>query len=232
MAGVITLHHPSGQVFGFDAGTLCLELVCTTGGEGFRARFEVLHSPADIATWAALSRLDLAGHGVDPAEVDTRPEHLADLKRLREAIWSIAFGVATTGTDGSPGGSPSPGGRVTGEGTAASGGRLGAFGAELAVVNELAAGRGLVPRLDPATGAAGWQRPVDAGQFVTEIARDAVRTFGTTAIDRVRRCAGDNCALLYLDTSRPGQRRWCSMQRCGNRHKVAGHRRRQQTATP
>ncbi|WP_326556512.1 CGNR zinc finger domain-containing protein [Micromonospora sp. NBC_01796] len=223
MAGVITLHHPDGQVFDFDAGTLCLELVCTTGGEGFRARFEVLHSPADIVTWAALSRLDLAAHGVDPAEVDAGPEDLADLRRLREAIWSVAFTVATTGADGSPGEGS------TGDAPAVGGGR---FGAELAVINELAGGRGLVPRWDPVTGAAGWQRPVTAGQFVTEIARDAVRIFGTAAIDRVRRCAGDNCALLYLDTSRPGRRRWCSMQRCGNRHKVAGHRRRQQTVIP
>ncbi|MDI5982688.1 CGNR zinc finger domain-containing protein, partial [Amycolatopsis magusensis] len=30
-----------------------------------------------------------------------------------------------------------------------------------------------------------------------------------------------------LDTSRPGNRRWCSMQRCGNRNKVKAYRERQ-----
>jgi len=39
-------------------------------------------------------------------------------------------------------------------------------------------------------------------------------------------CGADNCALIYLDTSRPGNRRWCSMERCGNRAKVRGHRSR------
>ena len=90
MTGVLTLAHPDGQVFGFDAGALCLELASATGGEGFRARFELLHTPADIAAWAALSRLDLIGHGVNPAEVSARPADLTDLRRLREAIWSVA----------------------------------------------------------------------------------------------------------------------------------------------
>jgi predicted RNA-binding Zn ribbon-like protein len=38
-------------------------------------------------------------------------------------------------------------------------------------------------------------------------------------------CAADNCYLIYLDTFRPGNRRRCSMDRCGNRAKVRDHRR-------
>jgi hypothetical protein len=37
---------------------------------------------------------------------------------------------------------------------------------------------------------------------------------------------GSRCSLLFVDTSRSGRRRWCSMERCGNRAKVAAHRRR------
>jgi hypothetical protein len=33
--------------------------------------------------------------------------------------------------------------------------------------------------------------------------------------------------VLYLDTTRSGTRRWCSMRRCGNRAKVRAHRARQ-----
>ena len=36
---------------------------------------------------------------------------------------------------------------------------------------------------------------------------------------RIRRCQGVNCAIPFVDTSRPGTRRWCSMDRCGNREK-------------
>jgi predicted RNA-binding Zn ribbon-like protein len=46
--------------------------------------------------------------------------------------------------------------------------------------------------------------------------------------DRVRRCAGNDCLLTFVDTSRPGRRRWCSMERCGNRAKVRAFRNRQQ----
>lgn len=40
----------------------------------------------------------------------------------------------------------------------------------------------------------------------------------------VRRCANhDTCVLMFLDTSRSHTRRWCSMNLCGNRSKVAAH---------
>jgi predicted RNA-binding Zn ribbon-like protein len=43
---------------------------------------------------------------------------------------------------------------------------------------------------------------------------------------RVRCCDAPACSLWFLDTSRNGRRRWCSMARCGNRAKVAAHYRR------
>ena len=48
---------------------------------------------------------------------------------------------------------------------------------------------------------------------------------------RVRRCAGPECGLWFYDTSRNGSRRWCSMDRCGNRAKVAAHYRRKKAAS-
>jgi len=43
----------------------------------------------------------------------------------------------------------------------------------------------------------------------------------------LRRCANhDTCVLVFLDTSRSRTRRWCSMELCGNRSKVAAHARR------
>lgn len=41
--------------------------------------------------------------------------------------------------------------------------------------------------------------------------------------DRIRRCANPVCSLYFLDTSRNGARRWCSMRGCGNRMKAARH---------
>jgi predicted RNA-binding Zn ribbon-like protein len=42
-------------------------------------------------------------------------------------------------------------------------------------------------------------------------------------LDRVRRCANPECGWLFLDDSRAGKRRWCSMQACGNRAKARRH---------
>jgi predicted RNA-binding Zn ribbon-like protein len=41
--------------------------------------------------------------------------------------------------------------------------------------------------------------------------------------DRIRRCAHPDCVLWFLDTSRNGTRRWCSMATCGNRLKARRH---------
>jgi predicted RNA-binding Zn ribbon-like protein len=40
---------------------------------------------------------------------------------------------------------------------------------------------------------------------------------------RVRECANNRCLWLFLDDSKNGSRRWCSMQSCGNRAKARRH---------
>jgi predicted RNA-binding Zn ribbon-like protein len=59
-----------------------------------------------------------------------------------------------------------------------------------------------------------------------EVARDVVA--GVHA-GRLRECAARDCAFLFVDTSRAGQRRWCAMNRCGNREHQRDHRVRQLT---
>jgi predicted RNA-binding Zn ribbon-like protein len=41
---------------------------------------------------------------------------------------------------------------------------------------------------------------------------------------RVRECASDTCAWLFLDRSKNASRRWCDMAVCGNRAKARRHR--------
>lgn len=63
--------------------------------------------------------------------------------------------------------------------------------------------------------------------LLAAIARDAVELLGSPLAARLRACAGDTCAILFLDQSRAGERRWCSMTACGNRAKVLEFRRRE-----
>jgi predicted RNA-binding Zn ribbon-like protein len=48
---------------------------------------------------------------------------------------------------------------------------------------------------------------------------------------RVRVCAAPGCGALYVDTSRNGSRRWCSMERCGARAKASAYYRRHRRGT-
>ncbi len=64
----------------------------------------------------------------------------------------------------------------------------------------------------------------DVGALLGHIARSGIALLGGDRAGRIRQCEGDVCALLFIDTSRAGRRRWCSMAGCGNRAKVAEFR--------
>jgi predicted RNA-binding Zn ribbon-like protein len=70
------------------------------------------------------------------------------------------------------------------------------------------------------------------GTLLATLAREAVRLFGREAAQLIRQCEAPTCTLCFLDTSRRGDRRWCSMLACGNRAKVAEFRRRRATDGP
>jgi predicted RNA-binding Zn ribbon-like protein len=59
-----------------------------------------------------------------------------------------------------------------------------------------------------------------------DAARDAVDLVAG-ASGRLRPCNHHDCVLWFLDATRSGTRRWCSMASCGNRAKAARHRARQ-----
>jgi predicted RNA-binding Zn ribbon-like protein len=53
------------------------------------------------------------------------------------------------------------------------------------------------------------------------LAHAAAELFTKADQSRLRKCG--QCVLHFLDTSKKGTRRWCSMQMCGNRLKVAAY---------
>jgi predicted RNA-binding Zn ribbon-like protein len=69
--------------------------------------------------------------------------------------------------------------------------------------------------------------PPECAALLAAVARDALDLL-TDPVARaaLRQCAGDHCPIVYLDTSRGRRRRWCSSEVCGNRERVARHRRR------
>lgn len=123
---------------------------------------------------------------------------VAEARRLRDALFRVTTALAH-------GGSPTPG--------------------DLAVINEAAAYAPLAPAIGP-DGQRRWIGTARGTHLLATVARDAVELLTGPLAHRVRVCAAEDCHLVYVDTSRPGRRRWCSMEHCGNRHKVRALRSR------
>ncbi|MFH8386914.1 CGNR zinc finger domain-containing protein [Kitasatospora sp. NPDC018058] len=131
-------------------------------------------------------------------------EQLAAARTLRDALWRLAAARAH-GEDG------------TAE--------------DHTVLNRAAAHPSLVPQIAP-DGTAAAPLPADGAQLVSTLARDAIALLTGPYAERIRECGAHDCRLLFVDTSRPGRRRWCSMERCGNRNKVRALRARRESEEP
>lgn len=99
------------------------------------------------------------------------------------------------------------------------------------VINGMARQPDLVPQLDAQGQPSVWHLPHTVSAVLSTIARDAIALFSGAEARLIRQCANPGCLLLFVDASRPGKRRWCSMERCGNRAKVAHYRRQRSAGT-
>ncbi|MFC5722722.1 CGNR zinc finger domain-containing protein [Streptomyces gamaensis] len=182
----------------FDAGRLCLDLVATVGGRLSEEPVERLDSPERLRSWLLGS--GLVPHGTPLGAVDTG--WLGRFRAARDLLHRVVHAEV--------------------EGRAAD--------SDLERVNALAASSPLALRAVRTTDGrlvrtlAG---PPDCAALLGQIARDAVELLTDPAArGALRRCEGETCSLVYLDTSRGRRRRWCSSEVCGNRERVARHRRR------
>ena len=134
--------------------------------------------------------------------VPVTSRELAAAKALRQAIWDAAHARAAR--------RPLPAGA-------------------LVAINRAAASAPLVPELAAGGTTAGWAAPVRARQALSTLAREMIELLSGPLSERIRECASDDCPLVFVDSSRPGARRWCAMERCGNRHKLRALRARRAT---
>jgi predicted RNA-binding Zn ribbon-like protein len=134
--------------------------------------------------------------------VPVTARELAAAKTLRQAIWDAAHARAAR--------CPLPTGAV-------------------ATINRAAAAAPLVPELAAGGTTAGWATPVRATLALSTLAREMIELLSGPLSGRIRECASDDCPLVFVDSSRPGARRWCAMERCGNRHKLRALRARRAT---
>ncbi|WP_030549205.1 ABATE domain-containing protein [Streptomyces albus] len=199
----------------FDTGRLCLDLVATAAGRprGPGEPMERLDGPERLRAW-------LTGAGLVPPGTALAADH-EWLDRFRE-LRDVLRRLIRAQVDGPP---------ADAAGGAAPGSVPGSvLGPDLARLNALAAPAPSVIRAVPAADGT-LVRALAGGPgcaaLLSDVARDAIRLLtDPVARGRLRECEGDSCSRVYLDTSRGRRRRWCSGETCGNRERVARHRRR------
>lgn len=175
-------------------GNRCLDFANTLVAADEPVTRDSLATPADYRRWAKL-----VGIAVDAAEDPKRDAvALRRAKTLRAAIRAIAAAIAEDR----------------------------AVPADAAALLTAEAERSFRSRrLAPTASGLGWVRSRDDLDAVTdELAAEAVALFAAGATPRLKRCIGAHCGWFFLDLSRNGSRRWCSMQDCGNRAKARRHR--------
>jgi len=108
--------------------------------------------------------------------------------------------------------------------------------AELEPLNRLLARDDSFSRIVPQPGSADaplqlqtTRRWRSAEDLLLPIAQALAELVCTEDFSSVKACEGPVCTLYFLDRTRGGARRWCSMAICGNRAKQAAHRHRLRT---
>jgi predicted RNA-binding Zn ribbon-like protein len=101
-----------------------------------------------------------------------------------------------------------------------------AFADDLASLNDLVWAARRQQRITPTPAGFAWRwaRSVpELDRVVGEIALDAAALLTSPRHTQIRQCHDDYCGWLFVDQSRSGRRRWCSMGDCGNRAKARRH---------
>jgi predicted RNA-binding Zn ribbon-like protein len=186
-------------------GNLALDFVNTRAGpRGGAADTEWLASYEDFAAWSR--RAGVAGPGVPPGQTAARPEAIAAFARVqacRDDLDEIFRALA----DGSV--PPDPALR-----------RMQYGYVEALAQGQLAAGpEGWAWRWDPGSGLLAPLWPVVA-------AAAELLTHGPAAL--IKSCQA--CRFLFIDNSKNGSRRWCSMDDCGKAAKIARYLQRRSDA--
>jgi predicted RNA-binding Zn ribbon-like protein len=193
------LRSDPGYTFDFCGGHLAIDFTNTIGDRGTDS-VEHFRTFGDVVAWAEARGILARGAAAALRQrAADNPEGAARAFRsalgLREALYNV-LAAASSGRRVRP--------------------------ADLNVVNQHVAetykGAALAPsgeRFALETRADAWLDPV-----TRPVVRSAVDLLTSDTLKHVGRCADEECAWLFLDTTRSRTRRWCDMRSCGNRNKV------------
>ncbi|WP_315093551.1 ABATE domain-containing protein [uncultured Cellulomonas sp.] len=176
-------------------GAVCLDVANSVDGRVLEVPVDYLGTYADLVDWleraGGLSSVESAALlAVAGAEPEAAADELARARALREAVFDLFHGRAV-------GGAPD------------------ATAVQRAYTDALRHAR-----LEPGDGGLGWAWELDLRLPRWRIAQSAIELATSPSLGRVKACASqDGCQYLFVDTSKNGSRRWCSMTDCGNQAK-------------
>ena len=195
----------SGYDFELTGGALCLDLANTLDDRKAPAPRELLADFEDLAEWgrqagAVPDAIAQALRREARAHPRLAARALQRARQVREVIFAIFSAVAHAHVP--PGAAMD---RLNVELPRALGSR----------------------RLGQGAGAPAWawveRDPPELDRVLWPAVVSAAELLTSTELDRVRECAGERCAWLFLDHSKNRSRRWCDMTVCGNRSKARRH---------
>jgi predicted RNA-binding Zn ribbon-like protein len=194
--------------FDLDAGELCLDFANTLDGRLDPEPHDELGSYDALLLFARLAgAIDDAEAARLTSIAARQPDAAAAAwdraTRLRETVFNVFDAIAR-------GGSPSD---------------TDLAGLNAALAEALPHGR-IAPQAD-ARFVWVWEESDDLDRPLWSIAHSAGELLLRGNLARLRECAANDCAWLFIDTTRNRSRRWCSMSSCGNRAKVQQFRERQ-----
>jgi predicted RNA-binding Zn ribbon-like protein len=136
------------------------------------------------------------------ANIRITADDLRDAKMLRRAIWRVAEATLANAVP---------------------------RGTDIRLINRGDDRSVLVKELDLSAASMRWHHPTIHAALST-IAQDAVMLFGDPRQRaRLRRCEHERCRVIFFDDSRPGLRRWCASNRCGDRTRARAYRERKKS---
>lgn len=192
-----------GALVRADRADLGLEYADTRFWRGTDQPTETMNAPADLLAWCkSMGALDAASADALAGQWQGTPEaagsQFAAALDLRETIFRVF--------------------QATAGGQAPATDDLAQFNRAL----DRAPPRARLERTDH-----GFAWRIAQPRGVSEILAAVLWTAGDLLVSprlaRVRQCANPLCKWLFLDDSKSGTRRWCSMSACGNRAKAHRH---------
>jgi predicted RNA-binding Zn ribbon-like protein len=202
---MIIIQKSEDEFENLDEGRLCLSYVNTSDWHASEKPDEGLNSYGDLVRWARITDLissSEADHLLVRAKQDSAAAEktLAKARNLREAAYRIFFALAHQNQYES---------------------------ADLELINAyLGESLDHLRLLPSRTGFTwGWESdPIDLDIILWPVLRSTVDLLASAELAYVKICADDRgCGWAFLDLSRNHNRRWCSMESCGNRAKARRH---------